>query len=76
MFFELLWLEDVEEARANPLRLDVRAAWATTGASPVGIGVRGRLDPLAQQTYWRYDALGPRIWIPRRGRRPSGRWRS
>ena len=64
VFFELLWLEDVEEARANPLRLDVRAAWATTGASPVGIAFRGRLEPAAQQTYWRYDALGPRIWIP------------
>lgn len=64
-FFELLWLEDAEEAAANPLRLDVRAAWATTGASPVGIAFRGRLEPAARAEHWPYDALGPRIWIPR-----------
>jgi len=65
VFFELLWVEDIEEARANPLRLDLRAAWASTGASPVGIAFRGRLEPAAREAYWPYEALGPRIWIPR-----------
>ncbi len=62
-YFELLWVSDAAEARANPLRLDRRADRATTGASPVGLGFRGRIDP--GDDFWLYDALGPRIWIHR-----------
>jgi hypothetical protein len=59
-YFELLWVTDAEEARANPLRLDRRAEWAATGASPIGLAFRGEID---SEEFWLYDALGPRIWI-------------
>src|SRR5262245_15349752 len=42
-YFELLWVCDAAEARTNPLRLDRRAHWRTTGASPFGLGFRGRV---------------------------------
>src|SRR4051795_11594990 len=42
-YLELVWIEDPAAARANPLRLDRRAEWAATGASPFGVGLRGRL---------------------------------
>ena len=64
-FFELLWVTDVAEARANPLRLDRRADWATTGASPVGLAFRGMIEPAQADEFWLYDALGLRIWIHR-----------
>ncbi len=64
-FFELVWVTDVDEARANPLRLDRRADWPTTGASPVGLAFRGRITAAGRDEYWVYDALGPRIWIHR-----------
>jgi hypothetical protein len=64
-FFELLWIEDEAEARANALRLDRRAAWATTGASPVGLAFRGRPGEAELAAYWPYDALGFRIWVHR-----------
>lgn len=62
-FFELLWVSDPAEARANTLRLDRRADWATTGASPFGLGFRGRIELAQRDEFWLYDALGPRIWI-------------
>jgi hypothetical protein len=62
-FFELLWVSDVAEARANALHMDVRAAWQSTGASPVGLAFRGRLDTARTDDFWPYDALGFRIWI-------------
>jgi glyoxalase-like protein len=64
-FFELLWVTDAAEARANPLRLDRRADWAATGASPFGLAFRGELEPAHRDDFWLYDALGPRIWIHR-----------
>jgi Glyoxalase-like domain len=64
-FFELLWVTDAAEARANPLRLDRRADWTSTGASPFGLAFRGRLEPTSSDQFWLYDALGPRIWIHR-----------
>jgi Glyoxalase-like domain len=64
-FFELLWVTDAAEARANPLRLDRRADWATTGASPFGLGFRGQIEPTRSDEFWLYDALGPRIWVHR-----------
>jgi Glyoxalase-like domain len=64
-FFELLWVTDADEARANPLRLDRRADWTTTGASPFGLAFRGQLDPAPSDEFWLYDALGPGIWIHR-----------
>jgi hypothetical protein len=64
-FFELLWVADAAEARANPLRLDLRADWTATGASPVGLAFRGQIDPAHSDEFWLYDALGPRIWVHR-----------
>jgi hypothetical protein len=64
-YLELLWLTDAAEARANPLRLDRRFDWTSTGASPFGLGFRGRIDPVHGDAFWLYDALGPRIWIHR-----------
>ena len=66
-YFEVLWLTDRAEAEANPLRLDRRADWAVTGASPFGFGLRGLIDPAAREEFWLYDQLGPRIWIHRDG---------
>ena len=63
-YFELLWVIDAAEARANPLRLDRRADWSATGASPVGLALRGRVESASADEFWLYDALGPRIWIP------------
>jgi hypothetical protein len=64
-FLELLWVIDAAEATANPLRLDRRSDWGTTGASPFGLGFRGQIDPSDSNEFWLYDALGPRIWIHR-----------
>ena len=65
VFFELLWMTDEAQARANPLRLDRRAHWTITGASPIGLAFRGQIDPAQSGDFWLYDALGPRIWIHR-----------
>jgi Glyoxalase-like domain len=65
LFFELMWVTDVGEARSNPLRLDRRVDTTTTGASPLGLGFRGRIDRADSDEFWLYDALGPRIWIHR-----------
>ena len=64
-FFELLWVTDIDEARSNPLRIDRRAEWRTTGASPVGLAFRGEIDPADRAEFWLYDALGPRIHVHR-----------
>jgi hypothetical protein len=72
-FFELLWVTDAAEARANPLRLDRRADWTTTGASPIGLAFRGQLDPADNAEFWLYDALGPRIFIHRGNERAPER---
>jgi hypothetical protein len=72
-FFELLWMTDAAEARANPLRIDRRATWASTGASPIGLGLRGRIDAAQRDDFWPYDALGLRIWIHRDNERSPER---
>jgi Glyoxalase-like domain len=64
-YLELVWVVDEDEARANPLRLDRRAGWQRTGASPFGIGLRGELPEAELSAYWRYDALGLPIWVHR-----------
>src|SRR5262249_53511387 len=53
-YLELVWLSDAGEAAANPLRLDQRAHWKTTGASPFGVGLRGRLPPEFAHEFWSY----------------------
>src|SRR4051794_8737982 len=62
-FLELLWVEDEDAARRNPLRLDRRGRWRTSGASPFGFGYRGYLPERLREDYWLYDRLGFPIWI-------------
>lgn len=64
-FFELLWVTNAAEARANPLRLDRRADWPSPVASPIGLAFRGQIEPAHGDEFWLYEALGPRIWIHR-----------
>jgi glyoxalase-like protein len=64
-YLELAWIENPAEARDNPLRLDLRAAWRSTGASPFGVGLRGRPSPAQQPAFWLYSDLGFPIWIHR-----------
>lgn len=72
-FFELLWVTDTAEAHANRLRLDSRADWISTGASPIGLAFRGQLEPAHEAEFWLYDALGPRIWVHHDNERATDR---
>jgi hypothetical protein len=62
-YLELLSVTDALEAQANPLRLNRRGGWRTTGASPFGFGLRGELPDCCRGDYWLYEELGPRIWV-------------
>jgi hypothetical protein len=65
-YVEMLWLASRADALANPLRLDRRADWRTTGASPFGIGLRGAIAD--HDDYWPYRptyAADATIWIHR-----------
>jgi hypothetical protein len=64
-YLELLWVHDTAEARHNALRLDRRAAWERTGASPFGIGLRGKLSEAERVDYWLYDGLPMPVWVHR-----------
>jgi hypothetical protein len=73
-YLEMVWLSDRPGAEGNPLRLDRRADWRTTGASPFGIGVRRSLDDTLDNTlddrnaFWPYRppyAPEATIWIHR-----------
>jgi Glyoxalase-like domain len=64
-YLELLWVHDAAEARHNALRLDQRAAWERTGASPFGIGLRGKLSDAERVDYWLYDGLPMPVWVHR-----------
>jgi len=72
-YLELLWVADDAEARANALRLDRRADWARSNASPFGFALRGHLPEADLNDYWLYDALGIRIWIHRDNERAPER---
>ncbi|MFI1913706.1 VOC family protein [Nocardia sp. NPDC020380] len=65
LFLELLWVCDKAEAQHNPLRLDRRADWVRSGASPFGVGLRGSLPGELAGSYWQYTDLGFPIWVPR-----------
>lgn len=65
-YFELIYLSNEAEARANMLRLDRRAQWQTSGASPFGIGLRGELSDEDRSQFRPYHppyASGMTIWI-------------
>ncbi len=62
-YLELLHVNDHVEAARNRLRLDRRASWRTTGASPFGIGLRGQIPTQCRADFWLYDELGVRIRV-------------
>jgi hypothetical protein len=64
-YLELLWIEDADAARSSPLRLDRRAEWRRTGASPFGFGLRGQLADELRKDYWRLDGLPMDVWVHR-----------
>lgn len=64
-YLELVGITDRGEARANRMRMDRRADWASTGASPFGFGLRGELAATDRGDYWLYEDLGIRIWVHR-----------
>jgi len=64
-YLELLWVHEHAEARQNQLRLDRRADWERTGASPFGIGLRGKLSEAERVDYRRYDGLPMPVWVHR-----------
>ena len=51
----------------------VAAIGPGSGASPVGIGLRGQLTEADAEDYWRYDALGLPIWVHRDNERAPER---
>jgi len=53
-YLELIWVHDLAEAAAHPLRLDRRARWRETRASPFGFAFRGRLPPSLSAQCWIY----------------------
>jgi hypothetical protein len=72
-YLELAWVTDADEARGNPLRLDRRADWRATGASPFGFGLRGVLTEAEREEFWPYDLLGLPIWVHRDNERMPDR---
>jgi len=64
-YLELVGITDRREASANRMRMDRRADWSSTGASPFGFGLRGELAAADRAEYWLYDDLGIRIWVHR-----------
>jgi hypothetical protein len=72
-YLELLWVADDAEARANPLRLDRRANWRDSGASPFGFALRGQLPDAAIRDFWLYEGLGAPIWVHRDNERAPER---
>lgn len=70
---ELLCVVDDVEARSSPLRLDRRAEWAPTSASPFGFGLRGVLPDVYRDDFWLYEELGARIWMHRDNERAPTR---
>lgn len=72
-YLELLWIEDWQAARDHPLRLDRRADWRRTGASPFGFGLRGRLPDDQRHDYWLLGGLPMPVWVHRDDERAPDR---
>lgn len=64
-YLELVGITDRREASTNRMRMDRRAEWTSTGASPFGFGLRGELAAADRGEYWLYEDLGIRIWVHR-----------
>ncbi len=55
LYLEFIWLSSRSDAARNPVRLDRRADWRTTGACPFGIGLRGPLEDELRSQFWAYE---------------------
>ena len=53
-YFEFIFMDALEDAQSNPLRLDKRANWKATGSSPFGIALRGTLSNEERSKFWDY----------------------
>ncbi|UCH98298.1 MAG: VOC family protein [Candidatus Aminicenantes bacterium] len=53
-YLELIYLTSIEEAKANPLKLHIRALWQETGACPFGIGLRGHVSKKERKLFREY----------------------
>ncbi len=53
-YLELIYLTSIEEAKANPLKLHIRALWQETGACPFGIGLRGYVSKEERKLFHEY----------------------
>ena len=58
-------MEDVAEARGNVLRLDRRAQWRNSGASPFGFALRGRPSDDERADFRLHEDLGFPLWVHR-----------
>ncbi len=53
-YFEFIFMDSLEDAQKNPLRLDRRANWQATQCSPFGIALRGILSEEDRRQFWEY----------------------
>jgi hypothetical protein len=53
-YLELIYLTSIEEAKATPLKLHIRALWQETGACPFGIGLRGHMSKEERKLFREY----------------------
>jgi hypothetical protein len=53
-YLELIYLSSAGDARANPMRLHLRALWKETGRSPFGIALRGEVPEREREKFWEY----------------------
>lgn len=53
-YLEFIFLESLDDANKNPLKLGQRATWHKTGASPFGICLRGEITRQEKDQFWEY----------------------
>lgn len=53
-YFEMLYLNSESEAQTNPLKMNLRANWKASGASPFGIALRGTIPDIDMENFWDY----------------------
>ncbi len=58
-YLEFIFLESLNDAIKNPLKLPQRANWHKTGASPFGICLRGAISQDECDQFWEYH---PPYW--------------
>lgn len=53
-YLEFIFMDSLHDAQKNPLRMDKRADWRNTGASPFGICLRGEISEKESTEFWAY----------------------